>query len=188
MQVVVHPLDPAGSQRLAPTSPNAAVQSFLAVEPFEIRHEVMLRIAGFVNELAITDEGTIDIFSQPDMLRQLTDLVLSSTQVEVDGAAPEAVVRRADFMTVDPTGALPRANPVPEQVSQAVVGVGIAYPTPGMAEGVSLSWSRFPGVDGAVAATVIDPETVASEVLTASQPAVAWENNLLEEYTKLGAC
>jgi hypothetical protein len=171
----------AGSQRLAPSSPNAAVQSFLAVEPFEIRHEVMLRIAAMENELALSDAATIDVSSQPELLQQLADLVLSSTQLEVDGAAPEAVVRRADFMTVDPTGALPRANPVPEEVREAVVGIVVAYPTPGMAERASLTWSRFPGIDGAVAATVIDPETVESQVLTAAQPAVAWENNLLED-------
>ena len=169
------------SQRLAPTSPNAAVQSFLAVEPFEVRHEVMLRLGALSTGLDLDTEQVLPVERQGDVTNRLVQLVLASTRVEVDGSAVDPVLRRADFMTVDPTGALPRTNPVPEEVTTAVVGVVVAYPTPGMPEQVWLGWDLFPEAVDVVPATVIDPENTSSVMLSPDAAVVGWQNELLED-------
>ena len=171
----------AGSRRIAPTAPNAPVQSFLAVEPFEVRHEVMLRLAGLTEQLGLDAESTIELPSQRAMSERLATWILASTSVRIDGESPEAMVRRVDFMTVDPTGALPRPNPVPEAVSDAVVGVVVAYPTVGMPREVSFSWKQFPTAITTVPTTVIDPETVTSRTLSEAEPSLTWENTLSED-------
>jgi hypothetical protein len=171
----------AGSRRVAPTAPNASIQSFLSVEPFEVRHEAMLRLAGLAGELGLDVESTLEVASQPAVADRLAELVLSSTVVRVDGGSPEALVRRVDFMTVDPTGSLPRPNPVPEPVGEAVVGVVVAYPIAGVPEEASLSWDPFPSVTEMIPATVIDPESVASRTLSAGEPSLTWENVLAED-------
>ncbi|HSG82145.1 MAG TPA: HupE/UreJ family protein [Gemmatimonadota bacterium] len=170
-----------GSRRVAPTAPNAPVQSFLAVEPFEVRHEAMLRLAGLAESLGLDPGSTLEVADQPAVAERLAELVLAGALVQVDGETPGALVRRVDFMSVDPTGALPRANPVPEPVSEAVVGVVVVYPIPGMPEEVSLSWDPFPEVKANIPATVIDPESVRSLALSAEQPSLTWENNLAED-------
>jgi hypothetical protein len=171
----------AGSRRLAPAAPDAPIQSFLAVEPFEVRHEVMLRLSGVAELLALDPASVLDVSSQASISRRLSELVLNGTVVQVDGKSPPATVRRADFMIVDPTGALPRVNPVPEKVSDAVVGVIVVYPTAGMADKVSLTWSPFPESSSSVPVTVIDPEAVDSSTLSAEEASVLWENALLED-------
>ncbi len=169
-----------GSRRLAPTAPDAPIQSYLSVEPFEVRHEAMLRLVGLADELGLDVESTLKVASQPAVAERLTDLVLGSAKVMVDGEYSEALIRRVDFMTVDPTGALPRSNPVPEPVAEAVVGVVVAYPIPGMPDEVSLSWDPFPATE-LIPATVIDPEAVASQTLSAEERSLIWENALTED-------
>jgi hypothetical protein len=171
----------AGSRRVAPTVPDAPIQSFLSVEPFEVRHEAMLRLAGLAERLGLDVESTLEVAAQPAVAERLAELVLNSGKVRVDGEYPEALVRRVDFMTVDPTGALPRPNPVPEPVAEAVVGVVVAFPIVGVPDEVSLSWDPVPTVTEMIPATVIDPESVSSRTLSAGEPSLIWENVLAED-------
>ncbi len=170
-----------GSRRLAPAAPDAPIQSFLTVEPFEIRHEAMFRLVGLAEALGLDVESTLEISDQSEVSERLAELVLESTVVLVDGESPEPVVRRVDYMTVDPTGVLPRPNPVPEPVIEAVVGVVVAYPTEAMPDEVLLRWESFPAGSATIQVTVIDPETVASQELSEAEPSLTWENALIED-------
>jgi hypothetical protein len=171
----------AASQRLTPSAPDATVQSFLAVEPFEVRHEVMLRVGGLAATLGLGAEPVLEIERQGPVTDSLVRMVLGSTTVVVDGATVGPSLRRADFMTVDPTGALPRTNPVLEDVATAVVGVVVAYPTPGMPEEVRLAWDPVPETVTALPATVIDPENTMSAMLSQSASSITWDNALIED-------
>jgi hypothetical protein len=170
-----------GSRRLAPATPNTAVSSFLSVEPFETRHEVMLRLAGLTEELGLDSDAILEIGDQPAVAERLAGIVLQGTEVLVDGKPIEGQIRRADFMTVDPTGALPRPNPVPEPVLDAVMGVIVAYPTPGMPRSVDLEWRRFPAGSEVIPGTVIDPENVSSTMLSPEENRLSWRYALLED-------
>jgi len=171
----------AGSRRLAPATPDAPIQSYLVIEPFEVRHEAMLRLGGLAETLDLDPQSVIEIPDQAVLSERLTAYVLDGAAVRVDGTALPGFARRADFMTVDAAGALPRATPVPEQVQTAVVGVVVAYPTEGMPGEVSLHWEPFPPATATIPATVIDPESVASATLSAGEPALSWENTLAED-------
>ena len=170
-----------GSRQLAPSLPEAAVQSFVIVEPFEMRHEVMFRPGRFASTLGLDPDGTLELQAQAVLSEQLIAFVLDGTAVQVDGLVAPATSIRADFMTVDSAGALPRATPVPERVSEAVVGVVLTYPVDGMPRRVSLSWNVFPAAVGVVPVAVTDPESTRAEVLTAADPTLTWENNLAED-------
>lgn len=171
----------ARSQRVAPSTPDAPIQSFLAVEPFEVRHEVLLRLAGLTEWLDLDPAATLEPPDQPLVLERLTDLVLAHATVRVDGGSPEPLVRRADFMTVDPTGALPRPNPVSETVEKAAVGLIVVYPIDGMPGEAGLAWEPFPDPVASIPATVIDPEAVSSAALTPDERSLRWENALRED-------
>ena len=171
----------ARSQRVAPATPDAPVQSFLAIEPFEIRHEVMLRLAGLTDLLGLDPHTTLAVEAQDALREGLAAWVLDNTSVQAEGVELEALLRRADFMRVDPTGALPRPQPVPEAVGEAVVGVVVAYSTAGMPGTVSMAWTPFPVAMKMIPTTVIDPEAVSSQTLSAAEPALIWNNTLGED-------
>ena len=172
---------PGGSQRISPAAPDAPLQSFLAIEPFELRHEAMVRLGPLAATFGLDPEGTLEPLDQQAIQTTVTAFVLSRTTVAADGSVVTALPRRADFMTVSPTGALPRVNPVPEPVAEAVIGVVVAYPTDGMPQQVELDWAPFPEAIGAIPATLIDPESNRFELLTADQASLAWENQLSED-------
>jgi hypothetical protein len=169
-----------GSRRLGPAS-DAPIQSYLVVEPFEIRHEVMLRLGGLAATLGLDPDSTIEAVDQPALSERLISFVVESAAVRVEGTDLTAASRRADFMTVDATGALPRTTPVPEPVGPAVVGVVVGYPTTGVPDKVSLTWEPFPDPAGTIPSVMIDPESVETSNVTADEPTLIWTNNLTED-------
>ena len=170
-----------GSQRISPAAPDAPLQSFLAIEPFELRHEVMIRLGPLAPTFGLAADGTLDPVEQPAVREAVTGFVLAHTALTADGEAIPPLARRADFMTVSPTGALPRVNPVVEPISDATIGVVIAYPTEGVPGTVELAWRPFPAPVNELPATLIDPESNGFEILTAGRPALVWENRLSED-------
>jgi len=175
-----------GSRRLAPQAPDAPIQSFLAIEPYEVRHEVLVRLADVADRLrlegdGLAGEGFVEIEAQEEVGRRIADLVVEHTAVEIDGDAAEPIVDRFAFMTVGPRGVLPKAAPEAEAVNEAIVGVTIAYPTPGMPGAVTLTWATFDGPEGVITVTVTDPESSSTAELTAGAPMLRWENALAED-------
>jgi len=170
-----------GSRRVAPSAPNASIQSFLSVEPFEVRHEVMLRLAGLADELDLDRGGTQEIETQQALADRLVEMVFDNTSILIDGEKADGLFRRADFMTVDLTGALPRPNPVTETVIDAYMGIIVTYPTTGMPRRVGLEWLDLPSGIEAIPATVIDPENVTSSVLSAQERDLEWVYALTED-------
>ncbi len=169
------------SQRVAPGGADTAMQSFLVIEPFELRHEVMVRLADLSGELGLEADAVLEVAAQDAVAGRLGDLVVASTGLSIDGVLAEPLLQRVDFMSVDATGALPRAEPQPEPVGEALLGVVVAYPTEGMPQAVELVWRRVPGIAALIPATVIDPESVLSSVVTAASNSISWRNELLTD-------
>jgi hypothetical protein len=163
-----------GSRPIAPQIQDAALQSFVSVEAFEVRHEVLVRL-----ESVVKDEF-IEIEAQPKVKERIAELVLSSASVSIDGGPGKPVIDRVDFVTVGPKGVFPRTDPVREVVSEAQVGVTVAYVTPRTPQGVPLEWKQFLDNDS-VPTTVIDPESTQTVLLTPEQAALRWENQLSED-------
>jgi hypothetical protein len=83
-------------------------------------------------------------------------------------------------MTIDPQGVLPRQEAVREALDQALVGVTVIYLTPGVPDQVTLSWDGAFDIAPNIPATVIDPESSRPSMLTAGQPTLRWQNELLD--------
>ena len=92
--------------------------------------------------------------------KKLGHLVTACTAVTIDGQAAEGFVDRVGFMTADPTGVLPRKEPVREAIDNALVGVTIVYMTAGVPDTLTLTWRDMQGGVGAIPATVTDPESL----------------------------
>jgi hypothetical protein len=177
-------IDPLpGSRRVAPRRPEAGIESYLAIEPFEVRHEVLIRL-GALTDLVGVDSGEgnyLEIEDQELISGRLGEMVAASSSVQIDGEVADGIVERLDFMTVGEQGALPRPAPVREEVDEAVVGVTITYLTADTPEEVIMAWESFPEPVISIPATVTDPEASLSTTLTATAPSVRWENELVDD-------
>jgi hypothetical protein len=172
-----------GSSRVASNTPNAAIQSFLAVEAFEVRHEILVRLKDVAKLVGMTPGPEVGIEDQSDVKERIRQLVLLRASLEIDGEVQEPVSQRVDFMSLDEQGTLPRPTPVPEPIESAWVGVTAVYLTQTTARDLSLTW-EFDELMGAaleIPATVTDPESSISTVMTPKQPVFRWENELVED-------
>jgi hypothetical protein len=171
-----------GSRRLAPQTVDAPIQNYLAVEPFEVRNEVLIRVLDVASEIGFAvGNGYVEIETQQEVTQGIIGLVVSRATVEIDGESAEGFVDRVGFMTADATGVLPRQTPVREPIDDALVGVTLVYLTSGIPNAVTLSWGEFSEAVPATPATIIDPEASVSAILTEGQPALHWKNELMED-------
>jgi hypothetical protein len=175
--------NPSGktSQRVAPQNPDLPVQSFVAIEAFEVRHEILVRLAGISGLASLPASEYLEIEDQPGLKKAVVELVLPLTRVVIDGKVAEPLVDRVDFLTVGDQGVLPRPDPVRELLAEAYLGVTAVYTTSRTPQEVTLSWQSFPHGIVAIPATVTDPETSQTARLFAEQPAVTWQNELMDD-------
>lgn len=170
------------SRRLAPQAPSSPIQSYLAVEPFEVRHEVLLRVQDLADEVGARPAGSyLEIAAQEGVARRVAEYVTAHSILEIDGEIASGIVDRVSFMAVDAQGVLPRQTPVRESLEEAFVGVTVVYLTSGVPDEVALSWDMPAEGRQPIPATVIDPESSRSRTLTAEQRTLRWENELLED-------
>jgi len=172
----------AGSRRLAPKIVDAPIQSFLAIEPFEIRHEIQFQLRDVLTEVGpkLRRGGFVEIAQQASLLSGLSEFAELHTTLEIDGEPATGLIDRASFLTVDLQGVLPRQEAVREAVDEALVGVTVVYLTPSVPEEVTLNWNAAFDLAPTIPATVIDPESSRPLMLSAEQPTLRWENELLD--------
>jgi hypothetical protein len=173
----------AGSRRVAPQTSDAPIQSFMAIEPFEIRHEVLLRLADVYGLAGLDLDRTeyLGIETQGEVARGLGEFVQARTALEIDGEAASGVINRADYVTVDQQGVLPLPTPVLEALDESVIGGTFFDLTYGMPGRVTMEWSGSFGAVAAIPATVIDPETSRSALLTPEASILTWRNELMDD-------
>ena len=169
-----------GSRRVAASTPDAALQSFLAIEAFEVRLEILVRPKDVVDLLGLGSDPHIAVENQSVVKERARELVLERMAFQIDGETPEPISERIDFVTFDTQGALPRPTPVPELVGAAWIGVTAVYLTKAPAREVTLTWQRFDAATE-IPATVTDPESSRTTMLTADEPVLRWENELAED-------
>ena len=156
------------------------MQSFVAIEAFEVRHEILVRLQDVAPTLELGAAESIEIEEQGSVKERIAELVTTSYLLEVDGTANEGILERIDFMTVDAQGVLPRPVPVRENVSEGFVGVTTVHVTPSTPKNVTLTWRSFEVVTE-IPATVTDPEVSRATLLTGEEPSLRWVNELAED-------
>lgn len=167
-----------GSERLA-AAVAAPVQSFLSVEPFEVRHEVLVQLREFTEELDLGSEH-LEVEDQADVIRRIEEWAAARTQLTLDGDTSPGLLERSGFLVAETTGVLPRTEAVREFVSEALVGLTFVHLTAGIPEELALTWTgaRF---TGGIPTTIVDPESTRATVLTAEAPVMRWTNELMED-------
>ena len=174
------------SRRVAAQFPDAPIQSFITVAPFEVRHEVLVRLRDLLPELDIEvgadGSGTVELNQLDAVKQRLLTILAGRHGLTIDEQTAEPELARTDFLTVDDRGVLPRPDPVSEDVETAWIGLTTAYLTPKTPTTLSLTWSGL-GAEDLLPATITDPETTRSEELTARRPTLLWSNELAEDPT-----
>ena len=162
---------------------SAPVMTFLYVEPYEVRFEVLVRLKTLASwmSLDVGEETPIDADTQARLRQQIGQFFLQHSQMQIDGASSRPLLDRVEFVRVTPQGIQSLAAADRLTFHTALVGVILAYVTSGPPQEVTADWTFFDDQVALVPSTIIDPVSQLPYDLTAEAPTLRW-TNLLDDY------
>ena len=166
---------PQGARRL--TNP---VMSYLSVEPYEVRQEILIQARAAVQFLGVDDKdmGSIPIESLGPVKRGILDVVREANPISIDGEPAVPILSRADFVTLGPAGVIVRPEPVAESLDNGIIGLTLVYETPGMADEIRIDWRLFSETVRKIEATTTDPFGGATMILSPEENGLHWKSRL----------
>lgn len=166
---------PPGARQL--TSP---VMSYLSVEPFEVRLEVLMQAREAVRFLGIDDTGmgSIPVQSLEPVKQGILKVFQTANRVIIDEQSARPVLTRADFVTLGSAGVIVRPAPVVESLDQGIIGMTLVYETPELADEIQIEWRLFSETVQKIEATSTDPFGGATMILSPQEDRWHWKSRL----------
>lgn len=157
-----------------------ALMSFLYVEPYEVRHEILTRVKDLANwmDLGLRGVEYIEVDELEPLKQRVGEFLLAKNPVRVDGKALPPILDRSNYVKVSLTGIQLLEAPERLEISMAIVGVILTYITEGMPKTVTVDWELFTDQIGRVPATSIDPAGPLSTFLEPQDRVHTWTNFL----------
>jgi hypothetical protein len=159
-----------------------AMMTFLYVEPYEVRHDMLTRVKDLEQwmDLGLRGNEYIEIDEWESLKQRVGELLLNSNPVSIDGASVKPILDRIDFVTVSLQGIQIMTTPVRLELSSALLGVKIAYMTEGFPQEVTVDWELFTDNLQQVPATSVDPAGPFLSYVTPDDNVHKWVNYLID--------
>lgn len=162
----------------------SALMSFLYVEPYEVRHEILTRVKDLEEwmDLGLRGQHYIEVDELEPLKQRIGELLLHKNKVLVDGNSLRPILDRMNYVKVALTGIQLLEQPERLEISTAIVGVIIAYITDGLPKEVTVNWELFTDQIQRVPAMAVDPAGPFPTFITPDDPVLRW-TNFLKNYT-----
>lgn len=157
-----------------------SLMSFLYVEPFEVRHEVLCRIKDLDAWIDYDYEmdDIIEVAEQDRLKKVIGDFLAKKNPIFIDGASVTPIIDRIHFLEINLSGVQVIEIPKPMPFASALIGVIFSFPHQGLAENVEVHWDLFSDRLRQVQATSIGPEGPWPYDLQPSANIMKWTNFL----------
>ncbi len=157
-----------------------ALMSFLYVEPYEVRHEILTRVKDLSAwmDLGLRGDEYIEVDELEPLKQRIGEFLLTKNPVTVDGKALKPILDRTNYLRVGLNGVQILETPERLDVASAIVGVIITYITDGIPQEVDVDWQLFTDQIQRVPATSVDPAGPLPTFLTPDDHVHAWKNYL----------
>lgn len=158
----------------------SALMSFLYIEPYEVRHEILVRVKDLENWMDLGLKG--NEYIEPDELEPLKqrvgEFLLKKNPVRIDGEPGKPILDRTSYVKVAITGIQIVENPERLEISTAIIGVILAYITDGLPQEVTADWELFTDQIQRVPVSAIDPAGPLPSFVEPDDPVHKWTNFL----------
>ncbi|MCH7822657.1 MAG: hypothetical protein IIA07_11615, partial [Proteobacteria bacterium] len=158
----------------------SALMSFLYVEPYEVRHEILTRVKDLEEwmEVGLRGDEYIEIDELNSLKQRIGEFLLTKNRVRIDGQAARPILDRTNYVKVGLTGIQLLEQPERLEISTAIVGVIITYLTDGIPKEVVVDWELFTDQIQQVPAIATDPAGPLPTFLTPDDNVHTWTNFL----------
>ena len=162
----------------------SGMRTYLYIEPYEVRHEILVRVKDMMTWIDFDLQGSEYIEEEEfDPVRQrIAKFFMSRESVLIDGKRLKPILDRT--ANVESSMLRSRFIEVPERIplNTAMVGVIITYLTDGIPQQVETSWDLFSDRIQKVTASMIDPAGPFPHDLEPGDTVLKW-TNYLKNYT-----
>jgi hypothetical protein len=158
----------------------SALMTFLYVEPFEVRHEILTRVRDLEEwmDLGLRGDEYIEVDELEPLRQRIGEFLLAKNPVLIDGKAVKPILDRTNYVKVSLTGIQLVEQPERMEISTAIIGVIIAYITDGIPQEVTVDWELFTDQVQKVPATATDPAGPLPTFLSPDDNVHKWTNFL----------
>ncbi len=159
---------------------SSSLMSFLYVEPFEVRHEILLRLKDMEDwlDLGFDNDDMIGPEQKKVIKGELAKFFLEHNTVEIDGKKVKPVIDRVQFVKPNLTGIQYLEESEEVEYVSAIVGIIMAYPAAGMPQQVTVDWDLFSDKIQKIPANMIDPAGPFPYNLSPDDNVLTWNNYL----------
>lgn len=153
---------------------HAEPRSYLYVEPYEVRHEILLRLADLSPWLDLKPGVTLEPAARNELQRRIGEVLTHHNPLVIDGAAVMPQLDRVEFVRFSRQGVQPVGEADAVNTTSALVGVMLSYLTEHPAQQLALDWDMFsPGLQRRAVSVIQGRESFDGD-LTPNQPRFAW--------------
>ena len=158
----------------------SALMSFLYVEPFEVRHEILTRVRDLEQwmDLGLRGDTYIELDELEPLKQRIGEFLLTKNPVRIDGESLEPILDRTNYVKVALTGIQLVEKPERLEQATAIVGVILTYLTEQIPQQVTVDWELFNDQIARVPATAIDPAGPFVSYVTTEDNVHTWTNFL----------
>ncbi|UCD68085.1 MAG: hypothetical protein JSW48_15085 [Betaproteobacteria bacterium] len=160
-----------------------AMMSYLYVEPFEVRHEILTRVKDMAEwmDLGLRGEEYIEVDELETLKQRIGEFLMTKNPVLVDGKALRPILDRTNYVRLSLQGIRLIEKPERLDLSTAIVGVIITYLTDGLPQEVTCDWELFSERIQRVPATSVDPAGPLLSFVSPDDNVHTW-TNFLKKY------
>ena len=157
-----------------------SVMSFLYIEPYEVRHEVLARVKDLEAwlELGLRGDEFIEADENEPLKKRVGEFFLERDKVLIDGQKLRPILDRTSFVKYSMTGSTFLDQPERLPVNTAVVGVIVTYLVDRIPQKVTNEWDLWSKRIQKVPADAIDPAGPFPSSLTPDDNVLTWTNFL----------
>jgi hypothetical protein len=161
----------------------SALMSFLYIEPYEVRHEILVRtkdMEGWM-DLGLRGNEYIEIDELEPLKQRIGEFLLSKNPVKIDGVAVRPILDRSNYVKVGLSGIKLLEKPQRLEISTAIIGVIITFLTQGLPQQVTVDWELFNDQIERIPTIATDPAGPLAGFIFKDDNVFSW-TNFLKKY------
>lgn len=161
----------------------SGLMTFLYVEPFEVRHETLVRVKDMEAWIDLELRGSeyIEKDEFEPLKKSIGEFFLGQSNVLIDGQQLRPILDRTSFVKYTMTRTYFLDQPERLPLNTAMIGVIITYLTEALPQKVTVKWDLFSDRIQKVPTTAVDPAGPFPSYVTPDDRMLIW-NNFLKTY------
>ncbi|MFO1418690.1 MAG: hypothetical protein U1E83_08465 [Methylotetracoccus sp.] len=156
-----------------------APRSYLYVEPFEVRHELLSRLDDL--DLELSKPGVrgepLDAAARDRLKQRLAAHIVQHSPLSIDGQQTPARIDRVAFVRFSRNGVEPIPDSAPLDLRAAMLGVVLVYLTPNPTQTLDLRWELFGRSKFPRGVSVILGRESFDALMTPNEPRFDWRRD-----------